>query len=125
MKPFNLEEYLKNPNRKVVTREGIDVRIICTDRKSSEAHPVVALCPAPLKHLGEIVCTFCANGEFTMGIESGYDLFFAPEKHERWINLYKDGDIVYTSMDTFNTKKEAEIASCSTCVATVKIEWEE
>lgn len=33
MKPFNLEEYLANPSKKVVTRKGLDVRIVCTDVK--------------------------------------------------------------------------------------------
>lgn len=28
MRQFNLEEYLKNPNQKIVTRTGIPVRII-------------------------------------------------------------------------------------------------
>lgn len=28
MKQFSLEEYLKNPQRKVITREGLPVRII-------------------------------------------------------------------------------------------------
>ena len=42
MKPFNLEEYLANPNRKIVTRDGRNVRIICTDRKDSD-FPIVAL----------------------------------------------------------------------------------
>ena len=42
MKPFNLEEYLKNPSRKVVTREGIKARVVCTDRKS-ESFPIIAL----------------------------------------------------------------------------------
>ena len=32
MKQFSIEEYLKNPDRKVVTRNGLPVRIICTDR---------------------------------------------------------------------------------------------
>lgn len=32
MKPFSLKEYLKNPNKKVVTRDREEVRIICTDR---------------------------------------------------------------------------------------------
>jgi hypothetical protein len=41
MKQFNLEEYLANPSRKVVTREGRSARIICTDAK--EGYPVVAL----------------------------------------------------------------------------------
>ena len=32
MKPFNLEEYLANPNKKLVTRDGREVeRILCTD----------------------------------------------------------------------------------------------
>ena len=31
MKQFNLDEYLKNPNRKVITRDGHDVRIVLTD----------------------------------------------------------------------------------------------
>lgn len=53
------------------------------------------------------------------------DLFFAPEKKSGWINIYKDDDIAYASMDIFKTKKKAESASCSTCIATVKIEWEE
>lgn len=40
MKPFNLEEYLKNPSRKVVTRDGRNVRIICTDFDNPD-YPVV------------------------------------------------------------------------------------
>lgn len=32
MKQFSLEKYLANPERKIVTREGKKVRIICTDR---------------------------------------------------------------------------------------------
>ena len=36
MKPFNLQEYLANPSRKVVTRDGRQVRIICTDAKCGE-----------------------------------------------------------------------------------------
>lgn len=41
MKQFNLEEYLKNPSRKVVTRDGRNARIICTDAKGK--YPIVAL----------------------------------------------------------------------------------
>ena len=42
MKPFNLEEYLANPTKKVVTRDGKDARIICIDRRDSY-FPIVAL----------------------------------------------------------------------------------
>ena len=36
MKQFSLEKWLENPSRKVVTRRGNPVRIICTDRKHGE-----------------------------------------------------------------------------------------
>ena len=42
MKQFNLDEYLQNPSRPVVTRDGRPVRIICTDANREET-PVVAL----------------------------------------------------------------------------------
>ena len=122
MKPFNLEEYLANPSRKIVTREGKPARIICTDAKF-EKYPVLALIT---KQDGqEFLATLDTSGEYCSGYNSHWDLFFAPEKHEGWINLYKDDDIVYSSMDTFKTKKEAEDASCNTCIATIKIEWED
>lgn len=122
MKQFNLEEYLQNPSRKVVTRNGRNVRIICTDVKNK--YPIVALLR---KEDGgdESIITYTKNGEFVSGISYKYDLFFSPEKHERWINLYKDGDNIYASLDTFKTKEEAEALSCSSCIATVKVEWEE
>ena len=34
MKQFNLEEYLKNPSRKVITRDGREARINCTEGKT-------------------------------------------------------------------------------------------
>ena len=37
MKQFDLKEYLKGPNKKVVTRDGRNVRIICTDRREEIA----------------------------------------------------------------------------------------
>ena len=126
MKQFNLKEYLANPSRKVVTRDGRPVRIVCTDRKGGGDQPVVALYPASQKYLGEIVCTFCANGEFTMGTESDLDLFFAPEKHEGWVNVYRDSKIneLYCRY-IFPSKEEAERSALLNVVATIKIEWEE
>ena len=35
MKQFNLDEYLKNPTKKVITRDGNSVRILCTDAKGN------------------------------------------------------------------------------------------
>ena len=117
MKVFNLKEYLKNPSRRVVTRDGQAVKIYCTDYVDG---PIIAKIEDDVfSH------SFREDGRYVDYEETNNDLFFAPEKYEKWINLYKDDGIVYVSMDTFNTKKEAEAASCSTCIATVKIEWEE
>ena len=123
MKQFNLEEYFKNPSRKIVTRDGRNVRILCTDAKGD--YPIVALIETPDDFI-EFVNKFKKNGHFLVGDnDSNLDLFFVPERHERWVNLYKEDDNIYASMNTFKTKEKAEALSCSSCIATVKVEWEE
>ena len=76
MKPFNLKEYLANPSRKVVTREGRDVRIICTDMKGD--CPIVALIK---KYDGdsEVVAAYSKNGVTNEYARALYDLFFADD----------------------------------------------
>ena len=122
MKHFNLEEYLQNPSRKVVTRDGRNARIICTDAKA--LYPIIALIESP-NHVDEIARSYAKDGYFCPGEEDVCDLFFASEKHEGWLNVYKDGDHFYSSMDILKTKEKAETLSCRSCIATVKIEWEE
>ena len=118
MKQFNLKEYLKNPLRKVVTRDGRNVKILCTN--FTKAQHIIAQIEG-----NDYSTAFHKDGIFVNGVESNCDLFFAPEKHEGWINVYKDGDHFYSSMDIFKTKEKAEALSCRSCIATVKIEWEE
>ena len=123
MKQFNLAEYLKNPERKIVTRDGYPATIVSTTFHQ-ENYPVVAeVCFSSYDKKQSY--SFTANGLFLDSSEDSRDLFFAPEKHEGWINVYKDGDHFYSSMDIFKTKDKAEALSCSSCIATVKIEWEE
>ena len=123
MKPFSLEEYLKNPSRKVVTRDGRKVtRFLCTDLKNE--FPIAAAVESCEGAYPEDLLTYRNNGtfynEFTIDRR---DLFFAPEKHEGWVNVYRDlesGELycgyVYDSEE--EAKKRGGIA-------TVKIEWEE
>ena len=119
MKQFNLEEYLKNPSRKVVTRTGIPVKIHCTNFATCK--PVIA----EISGRGYSQ-SFTKEGRYFGDTDdSGEVLFFAPEKHEGWVNVYKDGDHFYASMDILKTKEKAEALSCRSCIATVKIEWEE
>jgi hypothetical protein len=80
MEQFNLEEYKKNPNRKVVTRRGNPVRIICTDRKHGEDDlPIVFL--EECSNGGEFLLT-CRNDGSCDNYDTQYDLFFADEEGE-------------------------------------------
>lgn len=127
MEQFSLEKYLANPSRKVVTRDGRNARIICTDRRY-ENYPIVALVQICDNYLHEEVYTYTKNGEFEAEKSNKWDLFFAPEKHEGWINIYRDSDNgrVYTGR-AYDSKEDAEKrkASDENYVTTIKIEWEE
>ena len=125
MKEFSLEEYLKNPNREVVTRDGRKVRIICTDRKGDT--PIIALIYNENEGQ-ELGCAFYSDGKYFIDKDDEFDLFFAPEKHEGWIiiNKWPDGErdtngIIYdTELDIPNKPQVGTHR-----VATIKIEWEE
>lgn len=123
MKEFSLEEYLKNPDREVVTRDGRKVRIVCTDRAGLTAKPVVALITLP--NGDEVIKTFWDNGIETAGSDGKDDLFFAPTKHEGWMNLYGNS-IYYPGTKIYNTEQEAKVMrGTGAYIATIKIEWEE
>ena len=122
MKQFNLAEYLKNPERKIVTRGGYPATIVSTTFHQ-ENYPVVAeVCFSSYDKKQSY--SFTANGLFLDSSEDSRDLFFAPEKHEGWVNIYPGpitGVVVY--------KSEEDAKHCANAnakvIATVKIEWEE
>lgn len=125
MKQFNLEEYLRDPNKKVVTRDGRNVRIICTDRKGTK-YSVVALCT--MSKESEDCYFYFPNGKMYLSSDSRLDLFFAPEKHEGYINVYRDGDDYYTGgTEIYSSEVEAVSHAMEKFgyVKTVKVEWEE
>ena len=128
MKQFNLKEYLKNPLRKVVTRDGRNVRILCTDAKG--AYPIVALIEIlddSIDDSIESVYKFKKDGHFLNNDDnnSNLDLFFVPEKHEGWVNVYKAGNTPHSDTCIWPTEEEAKKWANDDYVATVKIEWEE
>ena len=127
MKQFNLEEYLRDPNKKVVTRDGRNVRIICTDRRGGD-HPILALCT--VSNESENLYSYLPNGRMYLNADADtcMDLFFAPEKHEGWVNLYDLPEGPYFGR-VYSSKEVAEAMS-KKCglhpyIATIKIEWEE
>lgn len=121
MKQFNLEEYLKNPSQKVVTRDGRAVRIICTDMKSE--YPLIALVTE--KDNTESPFVYTKNGRYFFE-ETNNDLFFVPIKREGWVNVYKDDKTIYTG-DIYPSEKEAKEDKGDDLyyVTTTKIKWEE
>ena len=123
MKPFNLEEYLKNPTKKVITGSGKSVRIICTNKLDSTT-PIIALI---YKGAEEVIQLYTKEGRITSKYPCfEYDLFFAPVKKEGWINLFKVNSTMTTG-EIYNTEEEAKsaIAKSLVYISTVKIEWEE
>ena len=121
MKLFNLKEYLENPTKEIITSDGRNVRIVCTNRKDSN-YPIVALI-----ELGdrEVTAQYTKYGTYHFNSESESDLFFAPEKHEGWINVYGVGG-GFRGGSIYPSKEDANEGKClSGYITTIKIEWEE
>ena len=122
MKQFSLKEHLANPSRNVVTRDGRPARIICTDAKGK--YSVIALVETGD---AEITYKFNAEGKYLDGDEDNRDLFFASEKREGWVNIYRNGEgNIITSVRVYDTKEKAEKAKYNFgYLGTTHIEWED
>ena len=125
MKPFDLEEYLANPNKKVVTRDGRNVKIHCTNCRGN--FPIIAEIEGMNFSEG-----FTNDGGYDYVEKSDYDLFFAPEKHEGWVHIFRGKDGPLTGNVIFASKEEAEESSRHYCeftkdlyMTSAKVEWEE
>ena len=126
MKQFNLEKYLKNPSQKVVTRDGREVRILCTDRRSEFS--IIALV-FDMTQQEDVVLSFQKDGKYAFRGEQDLDLFFAPSKREGWVNVFRNKDGSYTENSIYETEKRAKEVigekHKNFYVTTTKIEWEE
>ena len=124
MKEFSLEEYLKNPERKVVTRDGRKVtRFLCTDAKTD--FPIVALIEATPGSTNESLCAFKKDGSYFGDLSSNCDLFFAPIIVKRWGIVYRKAERLFDTREEaekwMDEADEGEKKFCSVC----KVEWEE
>ena len=117
MKQFSLEEYIKNPSRKIVTRDGRNVTIHCTNYNSN--FPIIAEIEGT--HSSD---SFNKEGKFYQISDSENDLFFALKKKEGWVNVYKS-DGIYGLGKLHETEKDAENSRSESCITTGRIEWEE
>ncbi len=125
MEQFDLQEYLKNPDRKIITRDGKSARIICTDRVC-KTHTILALLFEDEDRDREEVYQYTSKGEYYPNASSPHDLFFVPIKKEGWINVYRGngGYNTFVCNRIFATKEEAQKKE-KDLIATIKIEWEE
>ena len=127
MKQFNLEEYYKNPSRKIVTRDGRNVKIHCTNYYLGNQ--------CIIAEVEGIDSSYSYNNRgllYGTMSDSPLDLFFAPEKHEGWIDIFRGEDGPFAGDIIFNSKEDAEEASRRYCgftkdlyITTVKVEWED
>ena len=126
MRPFDLEEFTKDASRRVVTRDGREVRILCTDRISE--FPIIALVFDTTQQ-EEVVVTFQKDGKYAQRGEQPLDLFFAPTKREGWVNVFRNKEGSYTENSIYETEKRAKEVigekHKNYYVTTTKIEWEE
>ena len=121
MKQFNLEEYLANPSRRVVTRDGRAVKIHCTNYIG--AQHIIAQVEG-----NDYSTSFHEDGRYAIDRDdSHFDLFFAPEKKEGWANIYLcEGeysldDVIYST----RTCAEESGKKFEDYLTTIQIEWEE
>ena len=131
MKPFNLNEYLANPSREIITEDGHPVRILCTDAKNCK-YPIIALVEIDGK---ERVIKYTENGSYLEGVKHKQDLYFKPVAKKGWIIIFKS---VYNQMPCvltsviYNTKEDAmhfikdNKGAYPDCIKKpICIEWEE
>ena len=122
MEQFSVEKYLKNPDRHIVTRDGKDAKIICTNAKGN--FPIIAL--VETYNGNETVLRLKENGRFYNDTENSSDLFFAPIKKEGWVNMYKTRSGAAQIGQIYSSKEEAEMGrKDANYISTAKIEWEE
>ena len=125
MEKFSLEKYLADPSRKVVTRNGKSIRIIYTDKRDLN-FPIVALIET-IPGGEEVTHSYTKDGRHYTDCSDIFDLFFAPETHEGWINVYRhsDGGHAYAGA-VYDSKEDAEKRKTidENYVTTIKIEWE-
>ena len=123
MKEFSLEEYLKNPDSEIVTRDGRKVRILCTDRKGDT--PIIALVN-DANDGQEYGYAFYSDGKFFRDDNKELDLFFAPTKYTDYINLYRDESVYFLGGVYTSEEYAKNIARGNDhYITTIKVEWEE
>ena len=132
MKEFDWQQ--AKQGKKVITRRGEDVRIICYDAKDP-VRPIIALVTVqdPEAPFGEPryieeVRKYAPNGKTSSEFPPD-DLVMASERKNGWLNLVRSKEGVVYPYGRIHEKLEDASCEANTIakdyVDTVKIEWEE
>ena len=107
-----------------MTRDGRNVKIHCTNY-IGEQHIIAQV-------EGYAFSTsFYEDGRYANDRdESHLDLFFAPERHEGWLNIYRNDECGFymRGKSPYKSKEKADKvakANPKTFFTTIKVEWEE
>ena len=130
MKEFDLKA--AKAGKKVMTRDGRNVRIVCFDCKDP-VKPIVALVentvvyefPERHEKIEEDVVKYSPQGNAG---DMHNDLVMASERKTGWVNIYKEPGGEHSAIGVYRTDQEAAddgFKGNEYPVATVKIEWEE
>ena len=115
----------------MVTRGDNHVKILCTNYFNPD-YPIVAEIYYSKYNVAKSY-TFTKKGEKLWKAVTPDDLFFVPEKHEGWINIYKENtetkgkDEEFSGAHIYSSKEKAlEAGKCfDGYITTTKIEWED
>jgi hypothetical protein len=100
--PFNLESYREG--MRVRTRDGRDVRILCTD---AHVRPIVAL--VKNEDGDELIKQYYSDGKISSRDEKPEDLMIIGVKECGFVNIYKadDGECIIGSQTIYKTEEDA------------------
>lgn len=104
LKPFNLKEALAGAS--VVTRSGIPVRIICTDKKSRDEVELVGLIDYGMY---EETNTWEQDGRFWNSSHLELDLFMKVKTKKLWLAVSKESLLgLYSTSCAYEDKEKSE-----------------
>ena len=119
MKPFDIGK--AKAGHPVCTRNGMNARIICWDKKG-DGYPIVALLGEEVEEYGCYTMTGRFVGEDSV---HKYDLMLKDNTKEGYVNIYFNGSGELYASDIYETEEEAIHYAKRNLIATTKITWEE
>mgnify|MGYP003392857948 CR=1 FL=1 len=108
-------------SRPVQTRAGNKARVICRDLMTKDKQPVIALITVADV---ELIHRFSLQGEYRIdNLQSAADLINAPERVERWVNLYSPSSGMIGGYA--ESRSDAEDGAAEDRLAVIRITYED